>query len=125
LGVTASFILLFILYKFIVNFAVGHIFFQRESVQLWNNLFFSIVSLSGIVLFFPALLIFYFPSSFYISAYFFLFYSLFVNSLIFYKIYQIFFQQKHALLYFILYLCTQELLPLFFVYKALVYFYRM
>ena len=124
LEVTAGIILLFVLYKFVINFGVGLVFSQRENIQLWNNLFFSMVSLSGIVLFFPAVLIFYFPKTYYICAYLFLFYFLFVKILTFYKLYTIFFQQKSTLLYFILYLCAQELLPLFFIYKTLAYFYR-
>ena len=124
LGGTVLIILLYIVYKFLTNFGVEFVFFQRESIRLWNNLFFSIVSLSGIVLFFPALLIFYFPNTYYVCACLSLLYFLFVNFLTFYKIYKIFFQQKSPFLYFILYLCTQELLPLFFVYEALAYFYR-
>ena len=125
LGSTALIILLFLSGKFLVNWGVEHVFFPRESIFLWNNLYFSIVSLSGIVLFFPALLIFYFPATYYVCACFASLYFLFVEILSFYKIRKIFFQQKSSLLYFILYLCTQELLPLFFVYKALAYFYRM
>ena len=125
LGGTALIFLLFILYKFLSNFGVGFVFFQQENLQSWNSLFFSIVSLSGIALFIPALLIFYFPDTFYVCVILCLLYFLFVEFLMFYKIFKIFFQQKISLLYFILYLCTQELLPMFFVYKALVYFYRM
>ena len=125
LGGTALIIFVFVLYKFLAYSGVGLVFFPQDSVRLWNTLFFSVVSLSGIVLFIPALLIFYFPNLFYICVAFALLYSLFVQILIFYKIFLIFFQQKSSLLYFILYLCTQELLPLFFTYKALVYFYRM
>ena len=124
LGGLTLIILLYFLYKVLTNFGVAFIFFQRESVLLWNNLYFSIVSLSGIVLFIPALLIFYFPDMYYVCTYFSLFYFLFVELLAFYKIFKIFFLQKSSLLYFILYLCTQELLPLFFTYKALAYFYR-
>ena len=125
LGGTVLIILLFIIYKFLTNFGVAFIFFQWESTLLWNKLYFSIVSLSGIALFIPALLIFFFPNTYYFCAYLSLFYFLFVEILMLYKIFKIFFQQKSPLLYFILYLCTQELLPLFFTYKALVYFYRM
>ena len=125
LGSTMLIILLFVTGKFLVNLGVELVFFPRENIESWNNLFFSILSLSGIVLFIPALLIFYFPNTYYVCAYSSLLYFLFVKILTFYKIHKIFFQQKRSLLYFILYLCTQELLPLFFVYKALAYFYRM
>ena len=125
LGGTALIVLVFVLYKLLANYGVGFVFFPHDSVRVWNTLFFSIVSLSGIVLFVPALLIFYFPNTFYVSVSLFLFYFLFVGALMVYKIVKIFFQQKSSLLYFILYLCTQELLPVFFAYKALAHFYRM
>jgi len=125
IGGTGLIILIFILYKFLTNLGVGLVFFQKEDLQLWNNLFFSIISLSGMILFIPAVLIFYFQNIYYICLSVALLYFLFVEGLMFYAIFSIFFRQKSALLYFILYLCAQELLPLFFVYKALAFFYRM
>ncbi|MDR0543645.1 MAG: DUF4271 domain-containing protein [Dysgonamonadaceae bacterium] len=124
LGGTTVILLLILLYKFLTNRGIGYIFFSKENVQLWNSYYFSIISLSGIVLFIPALLIIYLPETYYACFVFSLIYFLFLKILIGYKIFIIFFQQKSPLLYFILYLCTQELLPVFFVLKALVYFYR-
>jgi len=125
LGGTALIVLIFSLYRFLTTLGMGFIFFQKEEIQSWNNIFFSILSLSGMVLFVFALLIFYFPNMYYVCFSFALLYFLFTKGLMFYMIFSIFFRRISALLYFILYLCTQELLPLFFVYKALVYFYRM
>ena len=122
LGAIALVILIFILYKLLTNLVIGFIFFQQEDVRLWNNLFFSVICLSGIVLFIPAVLIFYFPKAYYVCFYFFLLYFIVVEIFMISKIFEIFFKQISALLYFILYLCAQVLLPLFFAYKALVLF---
>jgi hypothetical protein len=123
LGGTALLIIVFLLYKFLSNIVISSIFFEQENVHLWNDNFFSIMSLSGLVLFIPALLMFYVPEAFYFCFYFSLAFFLFVEILTFYKIFVIFFHHKSVLLYFILYLCAQELVPLYLSYKALVHFY--
>jgi len=118
-----SFLLLvaFFLYKFLTYSILGSIFFKKETVLQWNDDFFSIISLNGIFLFLPTLIFFYVESAFYICYYFFLFYLIFNLFFIFYKIYTLFFQGKHLLFYFILYLCTQEIIPVYLVYRGIVY----
>jgi hypothetical protein len=123
LGGTIVCLIVALLYKFLTYFLIEYIFFSKEDAQLWNSQYFAIISLSGVVLFLPAMLIFYWTTAFHVCLYASLFYLLFIKVLMVYKIYTIFFHQKSPLLYFILYLCGQELLPLFFVAKALVYFY--
>lgn len=123
LGGTFLLIALFFACKFLIQILVSSIFFQKENRQVWENNSFSIISLSGLVLFVPALLMFYWEETYYVGLTCSVLYFLFVEILTSYKIFVIFFQQKSALLYFILYLCAQELVPLFLIYKALVYFY--
>lgn len=123
LGGTILLIIAYFVYKFLANLLISSIFFPKESRQVWHDNFFSIISLSGLVLFIPALGIFYIEEAYYPALVFCILYFLFVQILTFYKIFIIFFQQKSALLYFILYLCAQELVPLFLVYKALIRFY--
>jgi hypothetical protein len=115
----------FILYRFLAGWWVGRIFFPRESVVLWNNYYFSLVALVGVVLLPVALLMFYMPESYYVCVGLCLAFFLLVGLLMSYKILLIFFYRRSPLLYFILYLCAQELLPLLFLLKALVYFYGM
>jgi hypothetical protein len=121
LGKNSFLLIAFFLYKFIIYSIVGNIFFRKETVLQWNDDFFSIISLNGIFLFLPALIFFYVESAFYICIYFFVFYLIFNLFFIFYKIYVLFFQGKRLLLYFILYLCTQEIIPLYLVYRGIVY----
>jgi hypothetical protein len=123
-GGTIAIVLLFTLYKFASNLLLGYIFFPPEDSLLWNTCYLSIIAFSGIILFPPAILIFYVPKAQSLCLCFSLIYLLFIKSLSFYKIFTIFFSQKSAPLHFILYLCSQELLPLFFIWKALVYFYK-
>jgi hypothetical protein len=121
LGTVSLVIIVFILYKFASIVLIGNIFFPKENVILLNYNLFSIISLSGFILFIPALLMFYVNSAYYFCLYFNLIYFLFVEILIIYKIYVIFLHSKRFLLYFILYLCAQEIVPLYLVYRALIY----
>jgi len=121
LGKCFLILIVFFLYKFLSYLIVGNIFFRKEGVVQWNNEFFSLISLNGIFLFLPTLILFYVENIYIICIYFMIFYLIFNLFFIFYKIYVIFFQGKQRLLYFILYLCTQEIVPLYLVYRGLVY----
>ena len=121
LGKTALALIVFFIYKFLSYSIIGNIFYKKEAVHLWNDNFFSIICLSGIVLFFPVLIFFYVKQAYFFCYYFILLYSIFILIFTFYKIYALFFHEKERLLYFILYLCAQEIIPLFLLYKVLVY----
>ncbi|MDR0412760.1 MAG: DUF4271 domain-containing protein [Dysgonamonadaceae bacterium] len=121
LGTASALITAFFICKFISNTLIGNIFFQRDSVRLLNRNLLSVISLSGPVLFVPALLMFYVKEAYSVCYYFILAYFLLAEMLIVYKTYVIFFSDKRLLLYFILYLCAQEIVSLYLSYKALVY----
>lgn len=121
LSYTVVVLLLFTLVKFLLNSFFGFIFFEKENVQLWNETFFSFLSLSSLLLFIPTLASFFIEKAYTFCYYFILFYFIYFTFLTFYKIYEIFFLGKRSLLYFILYLCGFEIIPLFLAYK--VYFY--
>jgi len=121
LGKSSLLFIAFFLYKFLTYSILGNIFFRKETVLQWNDDFFSIISLNGIFLFLPTLILFYVESAFYICLYFLSFYLILNLFFIFYKIYVLFFQGKRLLLYFILYLCAQEIIPLYLVYRGVVY----
>jgi hypothetical protein len=120
-GKCALLLIGFFIFKFLIYSLTGAIFHKKETVLQWNDEFFSLISLNGIFLFFPALIFFYVESAFYICICFFAFYFIINLLFVFYKIYILFFQGKQLLLYFILYLCTQEIIPLYLVYRGLVY----
>jgi len=122
LGKCTLALILFFLYKFLSYRLAGAIFFKREAVIQWNDNFFTLISLNGIFLFLPTLVFFYAEKIYTFYLYFLLFYLIFNLFFIFYKLYTIFFQGKQLLLYFILYLCTQEIIPLYLMYRGFVYF---
>jgi hypothetical protein len=122
LGKNSLLLIFFFLYKFLSYSIIGAIFFKKDTTIQWNEDFFSLISFNGIFLFFPALILFYVEPVYIFCIYFIIFY-LFLNLFfIFYKIYRLFFQGKQRLLYFILYLCTQEIIPLYLVYRGFIYF---
>jgi hypothetical protein len=112
---------LFILYKFLSYSLTGIIFFRKETVFQWNDDFFSLISLNGILLFFPTLFFFYVETAYSFFIYFFIFILIFNLFFIVLKTYLVFFQRKSRLFYFILYLCAQELIPLYLVYRGVFY----
>jgi len=111
----------FLVYKSLSYSIVGAIFFKKESVIQWNSDFFSLISLNGILLFLPTILLFYVEAAYTVCIYFMFFYLIFNLFFIFYKTYTLFFPGKQGLLYFILYLCSQEMIPLYLVYRGVVY----
>ena len=121
LGKCSLLLIIFFIYKFLAYSAIGAIFFKKEKVFQWNSDFFSWISLNGIFLFFPTLILFYVETAYIFYLYFIIFYFIFNLLFIFYKIYTLFFHRKQRLLYFILYLCTQEIIPLYLVYRVCVY----
>jgi hypothetical protein len=121
LGKSSLVLIVFFLYKFLTYSISGAIFFKKETVLQWNGDFFSLISLNGIFLFLPTLLLFYVETAFFFCIYFIIFYLIFNLLFIFYKIYTLFFRRKQHLLYFILYLCTQEIIPLYLVYRVFIY----
>jgi len=121
IGKISSALVFFLVYKIISYSVAGAIFFKKETVIQWNDDFLSLISLNGIFLFFPVLILFYLESAYTLCIYFLVFYLFFNVFLIIYKLYTLFFHQNLRLLYFILYLCTQEIIPLYLVYRGFVY----
>ena len=121
IGKISLLLIVFLLYKFLTYSIIGVIFFKKETVIQWNDVFFSLISLNGILLFLPTLILFYVEAAYTFCIYFMIFYLIFNLFFIFYKIYALFFHKKQRLLYFILYLCTQEIIPLYLVYRGIVY----
>jgi len=121
LGKCSLLLVIFFIYKFLTYSIAGAIFFKKETVVQWNNDYFSWISLNGIILFLPTLILFYVETAYFFCFYFMIFYLISNLLFIFYKVYTSFFHRKQRLLYFILYLCTQEIIPLYLVYRGFVY----
>ena len=111
----------FLLYKFISYLTTGAIFFKKETVTQWNDDFFSLIGINGIILFLPILILFYVEAAYSFCVYFLIFYLILNLIFTFHKIYSLFFHKKQYLLYFILYLCAQEIIPLYLVFCGIVF----
>jgi len=122
LGKSSLALIAFLLYKFIAYWVAGAVFFKKEIVHQWNEDFISLINLNGIFLFLPTLVLFYVDPVYPFFMIILLFYLILNLFFIFYKVYSIFFQGKQRLLYFILYLCTQEIVPLYLMYRGFIYF---
>lgn len=114
-------LLFYFIYKFITYNIIGWVFYTKEQIQQWNSLYLSLTGLTGIALFLPALIFFFIANLFYICLYFIAFILIFAIFIRLFTIYRIFFQNKGGLHQFILYLCAQEIIPLFLLYKGLTY----
>jgi hypothetical protein len=114
----------FIAYKYLAYSFIGYIFFDKETKQRWNDTFSSAICLSGVILFFPALILFYVEQIDAYGVFLVLLYFVFIQIVLLYRQFVLFFNKKGGLIYFILYLCTQEIIPLFLLYKGFVYFFN-
>jgi hypothetical protein len=116
--------LLFLGYKRISYWIFGKIFAEKEALTQLLNAFVSLICFLGILMFIPVLLMFYLPEIYIYCYYIVLFCILLIEFFIIYKTYRLFFQYKRLLLYLFLYLCSQEILPLFLLYKGLFYLFN-
>jgi len=109
---------IFFALKWAAYYIVGSIFFDKLSLKIWIGNFFSLLAFMGIFLFIPVLLYFYTntPHNF---VFFFIIASLVLfEGIVIYKLIVLFFHKQRLLLYLFLYLCGQEVIPLFFLWKT-------
>jgi hypothetical protein len=123
LGFTFLLLGLFIVYKYLTYAFISYIFFDKETERRWNDTFSSAICVSGVILFFPALILFYTEQIDAYGVYFVLFYFIILQILLLYRQFELFFNKKGGWIYFILYLCTLEMIPLFLLYKGFVYYF--
>lgn len=120
------FAVVFLYYQFKqwMYFSIGIVFSNRQKYKLWKSGYNAVIGTWGILLYLPVLWLSYVGGYHTIAIW--LFIILFVLSrlVIIYKIIRIFYRKSENLFYLILYLCTQEILPLVFLYEGLVYLYN-
>lgn len=113
----------FIAYKYLAYSFTSYIFFDKITRQQWTDTFSSAIGVSGVILFFPALILFYTEQIDAYGVYFVLSYFILIQMILLYRQFMLFFNKKGGWIYFILYLCAQEVIPLFLLYKGFVYFF--
>lgn len=124
LGITFLLILLFYFFKQAMYKVLGWVFVDKESLDLWETSYQATMGLWGVLLYIPVtwlLFVDYFPS-FSIPLFVFLYFL--CRFVIFYKTIRIFYIKKSGFLYLILYLCGQEIMPLFLLFKGTVCLYN-
>ena len=112
----------FLALKYFVSKFVGYVFFARQNeVKLYESNLFTVVSLLGILLYINNLFLLYssFDNliAFYILGVALLFVFILLKSFLLLKY---FYAQYYSFFYFILYLCTLEILPIALLYYVLV-----
>lgn len=120
-GIVFLSLCIFYFYKYITYKIIGWTFFDKEQLLQWSNSFPSLMGFIGIFIFIPTLILFYVDPTYQLCFYVIILVlsAGFITNL--FTLYRIFFQKKNSFFYFILYLCGQEIIPLFLLYKGIVY----
>lgn len=100
---------------------VGYTFTDNQGRREWVRGFCALQALLGIALTIPAALAVFYPAAVQWSVLFGIFAWLAAKILFIIKGFRIFYDNFSGILYFILYLCTLEIIPLIWVYKISVY----
>ncbi len=117
-------LILFFVFKWILYEMIGRVFFGKMSHQIWLNNYFSLLAYSGIILFIPVLCYFYIKEIRDFCFYFVLGYAILLEIIVIYRSFLLFFHKAGHLIYLFLYLCGQEIVPLFFLWKTMVYIFN-
>ena len=105
-------------------YLLGTVFADPDGYRSWRTGYNALIGLWGVALYLPTLWLAFVGGSPRVPIILFvLFYILsrFVNI---YRVIRIFYKKNNRLFYLSLYLCAIEILPLFFIYKAVVYWYN-
>jgi hypothetical protein len=124
IGILFLSIIIYLLYKCFAYNIAGRIFFDRNSLEQWLDSYISLIGISGMILLLPVLVLFYVEPAFEICYFFILFYLLMLKIIIIYKSYILFFNNKNLLVHLFLYLCAQEIIPIFLLYKGMIYLFN-
>lgn len=105
-------------------FLFGRIFTDPAKYKFWKNSYNAVIGAWGVLLYLPVLWLVFVGS--HITGAFILFVIFYIlcRFVIIYKTIRIFHTKNSNILYISLYLCGQEILPLVFLYKGIVYLYN-
>lgn len=119
LAITAYLLLKWIGYKLL-----SYVFFSPEVCNQWMRSWGALLSLHVLVVFIPTILFCYLSSFYEIGLYWIVGWFVLSRLILLYKSYLIFFNSLDRLHYLFLYLCTQEIIPLFLLYKGCNYVFN-
>lgn len=124
LGILFIVLSIYYLIKKFFYFSICHVFFDRSTYKLWKTNYYAVMGPFGVLLYIPVLWLVFVGSYPDIPIWMFIIFFILSRLVIIYKLIRIFHSKGNDILYLILYLCTQEILPLVFLYKSLVYLYN-
>ena len=118
--------LLFLFYwgKRCCYWILGLVFTNPEQYRFWRMGYNAAIGMWGALLYVPTLWLLFVESYLHIPIYLFVLLYVLGRFVIINKLIRIFYRQNGSVLYLSLYLCGQEILPLFFIYKVVVYLYN-
>lgn len=118
------FILLFYSLKRFLYFLTGNIFAEPDKYRLWRTNYDAATGFWGILLYLPVFWILFVGVYVEVSVIMFVILYILYRFLVIYKTVRIFNVRGGGYLYIFLYLCGQEILPLIFIYKGMIYLYN-
>ncbi|MDR2969057.1 MAG: DUF4271 domain-containing protein [Tannerellaceae bacterium] len=119
-----SVIILFYFFKQGFYALFGNTFAQQEQAELWRINYIATMELWGVALYPLVVLSFFSNTKPIICILAFAFLYILSRLVLFHKSVKIFQIKKDGLLFFFLYLCAQELIPLFILYRGIEYLYN-
>jgi len=116
-------VLFYFLKQWLYNL-IAYVFFDDNKYKIWKTGYNAIIGYWGVLLYIPTVWIAFEEKNTYYSAFAFVSLYILCRFAIIYKAFRIFYNKKTGLLYISLYLCTQEILPLVFLYEGTLYLYN-
>ena len=124
IGVLIVTLFIFFLFKRALYALFGNIFTDKAANKMLFTNYQAIFCVWGIFLYFPVLWILLVGNYFFIAVIFMIISYLLFRIILIYRFFYIFFNRNTELLFFSLYLCAQEIVPLVFLYEGLIYIYN-
>ena len=116
-------LLIFLLLKISLFTLFGRLFADKSANKMLFTNYQALLCIWGIFLYLPILWIFLVGKYFFIAFILFIISYLIFRIILIYRFFCIFFNKNTGLLFFSLYLCAQEIVPLVFLYEGLIYIY--
>lgn len=124
IGVIFLLLLLFYFFKQGMYALLGRIFVDKEMYRLWRTSYHAVFGVWGILMYIPVIWLIFIDYLPLVPLVLFLFLYILCRFVIFFKTIRIFQPKKDGFLYLILYLCGQEIMPLFLFYKGISWLYN-
>lgn len=124
IGLFFTVLLLFYQFKRCCFSLLGYVFADPARYRFWKTNYNAIIGTWGVLLYIPVLWLIFVGSHVMIPIMVFVFLYILCRIVIIYKTIRIFHRKNTGLLYISLYLCSQEILPLVFLYEGMVHLYN-